>query len=363
MEKYIFTMMIVAALASPAWAFGPAADTSNDTKVSGEEGITTEGSIDNKHNASDRSSKTATSARDKAAGETLRKTAQAMKSGSLDLTVSADVGFLRTLRQLEQDGVQPFAGCQVISHPRLPDDFGLNAYSKKYGKRVIINDRAGRLKSAAESNAEVASIIDEAPVRQYRDCLAVYGAVVKTAFEYLNEDIATLKFIKKKSVKGAIQEIRGIGFNDYLLLSDGAIRRAAADLNRISDKYQDLMADQTPCRFEGNLTTIQCGSAQVVLASKPTLTAAGIAIFGNGTYGGFSATYKISSGWSYSDAFEAMQSDTKSQKFAKEYAKSVEDSKSRGNSAKALLAEKSAYDRSKGSKSSLGLDKVMPNMQ
>jgi len=357
MKKLIITAILLA-IAANGWAFGPSSNTSNDTRVMGEEGVTTEGSTDNRRSTSDRTSKSNTTSRDKSSGETLRNTAQAMKSGSLDITVQADIAFLRTLRELEDTGVEPFATCQVISRPRLPADFRLAPAVKTSGARMSIN-RANNLKNAAENNSDVSSVTDEAPIREYRDCLALYGAVIKASFENLSDDLAGLKFVQKKTVKGALQEIRGIGFRDYFLLGKGALLRAVKNINVLRDQQRQ---DPTPCRFEGNVSTIQCGASQLVLGSKPTLTTEGVGVYGNGQYGGFAATYKISSGWSYADAWEAMKSDTSSSRFAREYAHAVESNKSKGNSVKALLAEKAAWDRSRGAKTSLSADKFIPNI-
>lgn len=357
MRKLIIAAILVA-IASNGWAFGPSSDTSNDTRVMGEEGVTTEGSIDKRHSTSDRTSKSNTTSRDKSAGETLRNTAQAMKSGSLDITVQADIAFLRTLRELEETGVEPFATCRVVSRPKLPVDFRLAPAINASGGRMSIN-RVNMLKNAAENNVEVAAVTAEAPIREYRDCLALYGAVIKRSFENLSGDIASLDFVKKKTVKGALQEIRGIGFRDYFLLGKGALLRTVKNLDAFQDEQRK---DLAPCRFEGSVSTIQCGASQMVLGSKPALTVEGVGVYGNGQYGGFAATYRISSGWSYADAWEAMKGDTTSSRFAKEYAHAVEDNKSKGNSVKALLAEKSAWDRSRGAKTSLSPDKFIPNV-
>lgn len=361
----VFSLLVFVEAAAAA----PTVDAGKDRKLTKEQGLSIERTKSDRDGTSARVGDTNTTSTDDAATETIRHVAQLQKSGSLDTTIDAAAGFHLAMQELEASGVEPWATCRVVSQPRLPADFNLATAVKRQGTKISMN-RVNMLKSAAENNVDVSMVTAEAPIRDYRDCLAFYGQLYQRSFRHLGRGIAEFKSAaaaqakapkkgKKKSggtssaAKAKIEEIREFGYNDYLFLSKGALASGLREMEALDPAYQNVITDNMPCRFQGSLTNIQCGQAKIGLEIPPVLVAGGVTLFGNGSYGGFSAQYKISSGWSYVDAFDAVKSHSQMKRFAHDEASSSESSSSIDNSVKALFSRKKTVDMAKSAKTGI----------
>lgn len=287
-----------------------------------------------------RDSKSMSKGLDKQVQEALKEVGQAMKSQGVDIVLPLEAVFNNVLYDMEKD-MAPFKECKIASSPMLARDFGLSA---ELEGGMVDTMTAQNLANAAKSNFMVSSMGDEDAIREYRDCLAQYGAVIGQSYLYLVEDLNDMKAQVVKDGNGNIV-VRGLGYNDFISIANSALHNAAAEIINptIQSMLNRITNDHTSCRFDGAVEVIKCGASQLTLSSKPQLVLSGVGMYGSG-YAGFSGSFKVSRGWSYSEALEKLRSTSKYKRFAEEVSKYAEEMESKGMGKEAVIARKKAVE-------------------
>jgi len=172
---------------------------------------------------------------------------------SKDLVRIEQTTALIALLALEKTNIEPFASCQVLSNPRLPSDFNLAC---DFGNGYINEGRCSFLSNAAISNFAVEAVTYKTnELLEYSACVGLYGALIaqdmqndKFSTELKNEDL-------KKTFMSFSQEL-----------------------------------EDTKCRMSGNASTIICGSVMLRLDYSPSISFAGISLYSDQKYFGYSAS-------------------------------------------------------------------------
>lgn len=341
------------AIAPSAFALDVGTDTGDDVKASKERTVALRQVQDIRESATKRLARSKSTGSDSTTSESWRSTGQSGQSGEMSVTVDPMVFFIKSLRDYEAAGVEPFASCRVASHPRLPADFGLSA---EVGPGAIDTIKASYIRDAAGNNMPVADLANEVEIKAYRDCLAFYGAILQQANISLGDSIKKLK-ASVKNRQGQV-EVKGIGLADYEMLAAGSLLRAVEKREAAERKYQSLLTNE-PCRFAGRPEDILCGPLELHLGSQPKLTAGSTGIYGNG-YGGVSGQYRITSSWSMVEALESAKSNAKYAKFAKEWQDAAERQEADGKTTEAAMTRRKAVELMKSNKTSLSPGRFLP---
>lgn len=335
-------------LASTALALDAGVKDSSTTKIDQDISQSFKKNVELKDSKGKKKSDTWSKGKEKKRDDSEKISGSEGKAGSLDVSIEPSIYFLRAIRNLEQTGVEPYASCQVVSHPKLAADFGLTG---DMGNGWVNTTKLEFMSKAATSNMPLSSVgADEEGIRNYRNCLAVYGAVVREAYLQLQEDVTGMEHGVKKTAGGEIV-VRSMGLADYKVIAERALDRAVAAADR--ERYDYLISDD-PCRFEGKTEAIQCGSVRLTLGTKPELIAAGVNIYGT-QFGGLSGAYKLSSNWSLTKALEQLKSVSTFAKFATEVSDYAEKLESAGRSKEAAYARKRAVELAATSDTSINV--------
>lgn len=264
----------------------------------------------------------------------------AMNQKGADVTLQMDMVFYPQIVYLEDANIPPFGSCKVFSNPRLPVDFGLSSEIKP---GMIDTIKQSWLSGLAQSNAFIDRIADADEIKQYKNCLAYYGAVIGQAYLYLQDDLKRLKAGNKKA---NIVDVNGIGYDDLLVLAADAINRSIKEIKSeaIKNIYERIINDNSRCQFDKTIENIKCGNVMLQISSKPQLTVANINWYGNG-YAGLQGSFKVSKAWSYTSAYEYLRQTAGLQ------ADQVEEYEKNGQIKQALLTKKAVVDKAiKGGK-------------
>jgi len=353
--------LVMVATSSQAVDLG--VETGRDQRLEREKSNSIRNSQEKRESTGKKTSQTTSTGTDRQDQELIKATSQAMQNSNLDLTLSLGDVFAPYLAMMEIAGNHPAGNHPKLKYklfikPRKPVDFGLSA---ELAPGVIDGIKSDLLAKAAASSSRVSSVGgNEKKLQQYKNTLALYSIIIGQAYLYLSADLAALGEARKDK-QGNIT-VDTIGYDDFLVLAEGALTKA---LDKIKDKrlkkiYQAIVKDKTPCRFSGALTTIQCGSSVLELSNPPKLTALGMILCGNGRYGGFEATYKISSGWSYGQAIDQLQMTSKYHKMAAEVSNYADELIAKGQAREAVMIKKQAWSRAKSGKTGLSLGKLIP---
>ena len=196
----------------------------------------------------------------------------------------------------------------------------------------------------------------DADVRAYRDCLALYGAVLAQATENLNRDLRTLE-----ALQGS--DVHGIGYADFESLArsalDGALETGPQN-STVKSLLSRIRTDPAECRFQGSREQVACGSSRIVLSTSPELAYAGIRFYAPGSYAGISGTYQVSAAWSYRDALERMKSTSQYARLAQEASEYAEELESKGKAREAVLVRKQAFDAARDTTARAGISPFTP---
>lgn len=201
------------------------------------------------------------------------------QSSSADITLAMDAVFRPALLAAEIK-YEPWKSCRVLSHPLMPADVGLS-WEIEPGDYDTI--KADSLNQAAKVNDYIANFADEAKIKEYRKCLALYGAVIAASYQNLNSQLANVA----TTGVGGIQ-IRGLGQNNFRAQAIMAVEKTISQPignKRIRGLYHQAVEDSEACRFGGDLNTIVCGGTQIILGPKPHLTVGGVELYGDQAYG------------------------------------------------------------------------------
>lgn len=232
------------------------------------------------------------------------------KGTTTEVTIDLFTLYLPSLLQFEKTD-KKFKECHVISKPLLLKDFNLTA---EISPGVYDTIYASILKTAGESNSLINEFINDKNIRRYRDCLAMYGAVIAQAYSNLKADLDDIDTISK---------------TDLTTLADISVHKISEFNDNIRELYSAIIEDTTECQFNGSVSNIVCGYSFIIISAKPTLTLNQIDIYGAKFYG-YSGSFKIS----------------ESSKKTKE----------------AVLARKQAWEIAKSGKQTVSAGKLLPNI-
>lgn len=345
-------IIIIIIIFSPVLSSATSMDTNTDRGITHRDNKelsqSSKESKEKKESKGKRKSKSNSTGVDKQTSEAIKAVENEANNTASDVVLDIQAVFLDRITEFESD-TEPFKSCKIATMPRLSRDFGLTAEIRP---GVIDAVKSEFLSKAGESNSAVAGIGDEVEIRAYRDCLIHYGAIIAQAYLNLTGDINSLKAGPQKDDKGNII-IKGMGYDDFILLSESALQEAIREINNktIKKTLFRVINDKTPCRFErsANSGVIQCGSAQITLSSKPILIVSSVVWYGD-KFGGFSGSYRVSKGWSLSDAIEKLKSTSSYARLANDVSVYAEELESQGKTKEAVEARKKAWETAKSGK-------------
>lgn len=343
-KNLICTLVVVAALAAaPVLAVDYSNDSGSDTKESQDKSISIRNSKDKKDSTTVRKGKSTSTGRDKQQSTSDRESGTIGINDGLDVTLPAPLLFV---------GWQP-------PTPRLARDFGL---SGDKGNGMINISFQEWLSQAARANKPVSEVTDEAAIRRYLLEVAETGAVLGQAQLYLQADSGKIGKLKRKE-DGTV-EVRELGQDDLLNLASGALKKAQKQITdtRIKLQLAKIKADQSPCRFAGEPSQIQCGQAVLTLGAPPVLKISGMPWYADTSFAGVSAIYKVGSSWSWSQALEEARSNSKFSKFASEASTAAEHLEAEGKVLEAAMSRRKAVEKMQASKQGLSAGKFAPSV-
>jgi hypothetical protein len=199
------------------------------------------------------------------------------RSRSAEATLQMDALFRPVLLNLEHD-TEPWKSCRVLSTPLMPADVGLSAIDEV---GLIDSLKSEYLNQAAHANSAISGLADEARLINYRNCLALYGAVIGDAYQQLRASLP--KVAQVAEGKNAVT-VTGLSRNDMQILSRLAVEQTVANAvkdNRIRKLYSDVVNEQSPCRFAGHLQHFVCGAVGIIIGPKPQLIIGGVEMYGD----------------------------------------------------------------------------------
>lgn len=342
----ITTIIIFSPVFGSATSMDTSVDTNQSQKSGTEQSQSQKKSKEQKSSKGKRKSTTTSTGVDKQTSEAVKAVEQAAQSKGADVALDLQAVFLDRITELENN-TEPFMSCKIATYPKLPRDFKINAEVRP---GVIDVYKADFYRQAGETNAAVAGIGDEAEIRAYRNCLVSYGAIIAQAYLNLTGDLTSLKAAGEKD-KEDNTIIKGIGYDDFVMLSESALQKAVQTIENktIKRTLDRVVNDNTPCRFEKGRELIQCGASQIHLSAKPVLIVSSVMWYGD-KFGGFSGSYKVSKGWSLSNALEKLKSTSKYAKLANDTSVYAEELESNGKTKEAVEARKEVWEVAKSGK-------------
>jgi len=224
---------------------------------------------------------------------------------AVEIKLNIDSVFLPILTDIEKKD-KAFKKCSILSHPKLPADFGITS---AVGEGVYDTIKGQILEQQAKSNALAP---DE--IMRYRNCMALYGAVVAQSHVNLMEMLGA----------------GSIGLEDLQALAKIAVEKTlrhgfTGNVKKLTDL---AVRDKTPCRFNQSLDHYKCGITTVDLSSQK-LYIGDLEFYGE-KFAGYVGEYKVS----------------QSSKHAKEQ----------------VLAQKQAWEKSKSGKQAVSPSKLIPGL-
>ena len=343
---------------STAFALDTSIDTGKTRKTDKEQSQSLKKSQEEKDTKGKRKADTTTKGRDVTDSDTIKAIGQAMSQSGADVTLPLEAVFLDRIAEMEKNA-EPFVTCRIATNPKLLRDFGLSAEIRQ---GVIDTIKADYLSKAAQSNNYIRDLTNEQAIRQYRNCIATYGATIAQAYLYLTADLADLQVSVSKDKDGNI-EVKGMGYDDFIILADSALQKALQGITNstIRRTYDRATNDNSPCQFDRSIENIKCGSSLIVLGTKPQLYVSGIQWYGE-RFAGYQGAYKVSRSWSYQDAIEKLKSTSKYSKWASEVSKYAEELESQGKTKEATLVRKKAWELAKSGKQAVSPSKLIPGL-
>ncbi len=355
MRRAITTAFIIITMATAA-AAAPDASVKDGsvTKIERDISMMFKKSVENRDSSGKRKSKSTSTGGDSTQSRSNRQSVTENQNSSADVSLGLDVLFASRLLQLEES-TAPFSTCRILTSPKLPADFGLS------GAIPGGNDpnHSQYLSVYATNNGAVGAtkyVGNLAAIKQYRNCLAEYGAVIGQSFLNLTSDLEELGIGDK--------DIKALGYDDFIQIAEAAMNKAITEgisNNGIKRLYLQAINDKPACFFDASITNIKCGSTVTTISSKPVLMVAGAQMFGS-SFAGYQGSYRLSRSWSLADAIEKMKSNSKYSKFANEVSRYSENMESQGRSKEAAAARKKAMELTQGSDKSIGIGGMMPNV-
>lgn len=324
-------------------------DTSEDLKISKEKQLSQKATQDEKKTNTKRTTKNKQKGKDITESTSRKQTGSFGENDGLDVSMTAQSLFPEL--PLEP----PYL---------LPADFG---WTGREGRDVINTTKADFFRNQAASNAPLDDE-EQAKIQAYILQILKAGGRTGEAIQVLQRQIAKLGKVTKDKTGEYV--VRGLGKDDVVTLASGAMKATA---DKITDKWINAKMDSITknpfpaCRWQGELTAIQCGKILVHLASPPVLKLDMVEWFrlgesGGGSFAGVSGTFKVSSSWSYSQALEDAKGDSKFTKIATEASTAAERMESEGRTFDAVMTKKKAIDSMTANKAGMGPKGFLPSV-
>jgi hypothetical protein len=309
-----------------------------------------------------RKSTTESTGNDKQWQDTKRDVENEQKSTSADISLPLESVFVAKIMELEKSEVEPFHTCQLMSKPRLPKHFGLSAQA---GEREVDSYKSQAMTSLSQSGTLVSELVDDTPIRYYRNCLAAYGAIIGQSYINLTSGMKQLQ-VKNNSDKEGRERLVGIGYGDFVAIAEEAldkVKEYGIKEKSINTLMSRTISEDVPCSFAGSIDRIQCGSSLVVIGAQPQLFAAGgtLEMYGH-AFSGYRGEWKMNRSYSMSQSVERMASTSRYEKFAKDVNRYAEEMERQGKSLEAAKVRSVALEQMKSGKVGLSLDGLLPGI-
>jgi len=195
--------------------------------------------------------------KNKTKSKTVSKNKNVSKTLTQTYTRLEQLDTLTTLLTLEYSNVQPFAGCRVLSKPRMPRDLGLSCVDSD---GMVNEGKCSYLKEAAQNNYPLSEVMDYEnlkKIKQYMACVGLYGALIA------------------QNMKGE---------NGFVLQDE--------ELKSIYKMFVNQLKN-AECRLIG-ADTIACGSAMLKLSFTPVLEFSNINLYSSKEFYGYTSNVQNS---------------------------------------------------------------------
>jgi hypothetical protein len=322
-------LLIAQLIAQDVYGVDTSTSTSKGTRTGKEKSITTKKTIEQRSATGKRKSHSTSTGLDKQTSEIIRSLEDLRQNRDLDVSVQMEGLFLDMLRELEQTN-EKFSRCKVISNPILPSDIGF--VTDHTGVVDVV--KASWFSQMAQNNAPLEQVVsqeDKQRFLQYRDCLALYGAIIGKAFVNL---LSTVKEFESG-------DRLDLGYDDLLVLAKDAMQKAIA----IPLPWEHITQNNR-CRIDGTTERISCGPVTVILKAPPQMWVGSVQWYGE-RFGGYAGTYRVSAGWSWQKALEHLRNTTRYARWAEEVSKYSEELSARGKARDAVLVKRKAWEIAK----------------
>lgn len=197
---------------------------------------------------------------------TSTKTSSSKKSTSL-VEVSLDFFIFAEIAKLEREK-EPYQSCKLITNPPLPSDFDLTAEVKP---GVIDVYKAEYLAKAAQSNVNVADIVDTEKLKHYALCIVQYAEVILRVLQNIKNSYNSIADLQKHISQLVLQ---------YANIQSSTLKQ-----------IQNINFNQ--CRFADATNRIQCQQLYIEIADMPRLFLSKQKIFADSTYMNISSRFNI----------------------------------------------------------------------
>lgn len=343
----VLVVMSIISLESFAFSADLSVDTGQDRKAGKDTSVSGRASSESRDSKTKRKSYSKSTGGESSLSSSGRFAAAMDRQSSLDLQLPIGTLFL--------DKSQPW---------KTTADFGLGG---DLGNGVIFATAQEYQAALAKGNGKITDAgVNEAQLKAYLLDLARQGTLIAQAAIYLQDDVAAVGRLTRKP-DGSV-EVRGLGGEDLKILARGAIQRATESVSdgRLKDTLARIEKDvaESTCRFAGDVTTIKCGSTVLSVTTPPVARYNGIAWFSaTEGFGGLHGSYRVASNWSYSQALEAMKSDSAFSRWAAEVSAATENLEAQGKSREAVITKRKAVEKAASSKVGLSVARFLPNHQ
>lgn len=197
---------------------------------------------------------------------TSTKASSTKKSTSL-VEVSLDSLIFAEIAKLEKEK-EPYQSCKLITNPPLPADFDLTAEIRP---NVIDVYKAEYLAKAAQSNVNVADIVDTEKLKHYALCIVQYAEVISRVLQNIKNSYNSIADLQKH-----ISQL----VSQYANVQSSTLKQ-----------IQNINFNQ--CRFADATNRIQCSQLYIEIAEIPRLMFSKQKIFADSTYMNISSRFNI----------------------------------------------------------------------
>lgn len=352
MKKTILIIMSILLLASPALAKEASVDTSTGRSVGREGSMALKNFYDERTNVSTRKSDTNSIGGESISGSMSRTAGSVTQGSDLSIGIPAAYLFIDYLAEMEEQDKSGNA-CKPITQPLYAGDLGVGA---EVAEGLFDVGYADMLGKAAQSGSLIRTVGgDDAVIRAYAACLAWYGATVGQAQLLLAGDLKTLGATggKGKKAKGGTVDVQGLDIDEFQTLAKAALIQVAQEgvtNSMLQGLYKRVLSERSPCRFVGGQgTTIRCGSITLDIAQQ-SLSIGDMPFYGKGTFGGSSATYRLSRAAAMTSSHESYSGGSTVKRWNSETNTTVDKLVSQGKGVDAVKSMKTATSRGSSGK-------------